>query len=280
MAEESQEDYDKKFKELFPESHFQPEFYQKEGNAPIAGAKPQPSPLIRGAEAGVGTMLLNRLNAGFPNAQTVSPTIAPAQPSIITNPADISRASGAKLPGESANLNYIRAEAGQNQRVPFAVQSAATNYRKDNPTGAHFLIAQDLENAQKQKDIGEGSMKFSGEGKEELLLPPEVAEERNKKLSRLTPLQRMQILKERLINKLPDRLSPTANAFGVANFQDMANRLEQTPPDITGAAISGLGGVGSLATYVPYKPVSVAGRVVSLGAPALNAYRDEEKKKK
>jgi hypothetical protein len=280
MAEESQEDYDKKFKELFPEPHFQPEFYQKEGNAPVAGTKLQPSPLIRGAEAGMGTMLLNRLNAGFPNAQTVSPTIAPSQPSIVISPTDVSRASGAKLPGESANLNYTRAEAGQNQRVPFAVQSAATNYRKDNPTGAHFLIGQDEANEQKQKNIGLGGYQFSGEGKQEMILPPEVAEERNKKLARLTPMQKMAIIKERLINKLPDRLSPLANAFGVANFQDMANRLEQTPPDITGAAISGLGGVGSLATYVPYKPVSVAGRVVSLGAPALNAYRDEEKKKK
>jgi hypothetical protein len=280
MAEEK-EDIDKKFKELFPEPFFQPEFHQQVANAPYAGQTPQPSPLIRGAEAGLGTMLLNKVNSAFPSAPPQTQTTV-QQPSTspIVNPNEVTRASGAKLPGESANVNYTRAEAGQNQRVPFAVQSAATNYRKDNPTGAHFLINQDLLNTEKQKNMGEGSMKFSGEGKEELLLPPEVAEERNKRLAKLSPMDRMRILKERLMGMVPEKLSPTANAFGVANFQDMANRLEQTPPDVTGAAISGLGGIGSLATYVPYKPVSVAGRVVSLGAPALNAYRDEEKKNK
>ena len=55
-------------------------------------------------------------------------------------------------------------------------------------------------------------------------------------------------------------------------FADMLNRREMG--DTTGAVISGLGGLGTAASLLPYMPARVVGTGVGLTAEAVNAYRD------
>lgn len=55
-------------------------------------------------------------------------------------------------------------------------------------------------------------------------------------------------------------------------FADMLNRNEMG--DTTGAAISGIGGLGTAASLFPYMPARVLGTGVGLTAEAINAYRD------
>jgi hypothetical protein len=55
-------------------------------------------------------------------------------------------------------------------------------------------------------------------------------------------------------------------------FADMFNRKEMG--DTTGAAISGIGGLGTAASLIPYLPARVIGTGVGLTAEAVNAYRD------
>ena len=64
-----------------------------------------------------------------------------------------------------------------------------------------------------------------------------------------------------------------------AGFQgaDAYNRLQQG--DIPGAAISGLGALGSAASFIPTPMTRFGGAAVGIGAEALNAYLDSLKKK-
>jgi len=64
-----------------------------------------------------------------------------------------------------------------------------------------------------------------------------------------------------------------------AGFQgaDAYNRLQQG--DIPGAAISGLGALGSAASFIPTPVTRFGGAAIGLGAEALNAYLDNLKKK-
>ena len=55
-------------------------------------------------------------------------------------------------------------------------------------------------------------------------------------------------------------------------FADMLNRREMG--DTTGAVISGIGGLGTAASLIPYLPARVVGGGVGMAAEAVNAYRD------
>jgi hypothetical protein len=58
---------------------------------------------------------------------------------------------------------------------------------------------------------------------------------------------------------------------------DAYNRLQQG--DIPGAAISGLGALGSAASFIPHPATRVGGAAIGVGAEALNMYLDSLKKK-
>jgi hypothetical protein len=66
-----------------------------------------------------------------------------------------------------------------------------------------------------------------------------------------------------------------ALALGGAGYAgaDVYNRIQSG--DFPGAAISSVGGLGSLATLAPHPLVKGAGAGVSAGAEAINAYRDK-----
>jgi hypothetical protein len=68
-------------------------------------------------------------------------------------------------------------------------------------------------------------------------------------------------------------------AGGATGFQgaDAYNRFQQG--DYPGAAISGLGALGSAASFVPHPATRVGGAAVGIGAEALNMYLDSLKKK-
>lgn len=68
-------------------------------------------------------------------------------------------------------------------------------------------------------------------------------------------------------------------AGGATAFQgaDAYNRFKQG--DIPGAAISGLGALGSAASFIPHPATRVGGAAIGVGAEALNMYLDSLKKK-
>jgi hypothetical protein len=104
-------------------------------------------------------------------------------------------------------------------------------------------------------------------------------------------------MSERIMSKLPGPVQSAGRFIGGATqsgvapyvgrsvagagvgFQgaDMYNRFQQG--DIPGAAISGLGALGSVASFVPTPVTRIGGAAVGVGAELLNQYLDSLKKK-
>jgi hypothetical protein len=85
------------------------------------------------------------------------------------------RASGAKVPGDSAVVNYARAEAGQDHQIPEAILRQMKDQTKTSEKGAHTLIQKDLENLRRIQELGHGDYQLAGQGRGQLQLPPQEA---------------------------------------------------------------------------------------------------------
>lgn len=99
---------------------------------------------------------------------------APAAPSA-TGVVDDAAAASRKVPGSSGAANWTRA---MGQDVPDVVAETAENMRRDNPRGGQAIIDRDVAAKQKIRDIGAGDYKLTGQGKTQIMLPPDLAGER------------------------------------------------------------------------------------------------------
>jgi hypothetical protein len=70
------------------------------------------------------------------------------------------------------------------QDVPDVIAETAENMRKDNPKGGQAIIDRDVAAKQKIQQLGAGDYKLSGQGKGQLMLPPELAGERSVTMER------------------------------------------------------------------------------------------------
>jgi hypothetical protein len=89
------------------------------------------------------------------------------------------RASGPKVVGDSGAKNWIKQAAGQYHQVPEEIQNRATDMTKTSETGAKKLIEQDLKNLKKIEQIGGGNMQLTEAKPGQLMVPSDIANERN-----------------------------------------------------------------------------------------------------
>ena len=108
----------------------------------------------------------------------------PPEPPIstgISSPVDdllqAGRASGAKVEGASGASNWMRAMAGEGHQLPNVALEAAQDMTKTNPKGGQALINKDLANLQKINQLGGSQYQLAGQGRGQLMLPPNAAAE-------------------------------------------------------------------------------------------------------
>jgi len=108
---------------------------------------------------------------------TPAPSAAGAATEVVDDVAGASR----KVPGSSGAANWVRA---MGQDVPDVIAETAENMRKDNPRGGQAIIDRDVAAKQKIQQLGAGDYKLTGQGKGQLMLPPELAGERSSAMER------------------------------------------------------------------------------------------------
>jgi hypothetical protein len=99
---------------------------------------------------------------------------APVGTAVTEVAEDVANASR-KVPGASGASNWVRA---MGQDVPDVIAETAENMRKDNPRGGQAIIDRDAAAKQRIKELGGGDYKLVGEGKSQLMLPPDAAAEK------------------------------------------------------------------------------------------------------
>jgi len=103
------------------------------------------------------------------------PPISTGFPSALDDLAQAGRASGAKVEGASGASNWMRAMAGEGHQLPNVALEAAQDMTKTNPRGGQALINKDLANLQKINQLGGGQFQLAGQGRGQLMLPPQEA---------------------------------------------------------------------------------------------------------
>jgi hypothetical protein len=119
---------------------------------------------------------------GAPRELMDAGVMLPPEPPIstgISSPVDdllqAGRASGAKVEGASGASNWMRAMAGEGHQLPNVALEAAQDMTKANPRGGQALINKDLANLQKINQLGAGQYQLAGQGRGQLMLPPQEA---------------------------------------------------------------------------------------------------------
>jgi hypothetical protein len=103
------------------------------------------------------------------------PPVNTGFPSALEDLAQAGRASGQGVEGESGISKWMRAMAGQSHQVPDVIRASAEDMTKANPRGGQALINQDLANLQKINQLGAGQYQLAGQGRGQLMLPPQEA---------------------------------------------------------------------------------------------------------
>lgn len=99
---------------------------------------------------------------------------APA--AAATGAAEDVAGAGRKVPGSSGAANWTRV---MGQDVPDVLAESAESMRKNDPRGGQAIIDRDIAAKQKIQQLGAGDYKLTGQGKGQLMLPPELAAEKN-----------------------------------------------------------------------------------------------------
>jgi len=118
---------------------------------------------------------LEQQAAQFRSMIPPEPPVSTGFPSALEDLAQAGRASGPKVEGASGASNWMRAMAGEGHQLPNVTLEAAQDMTKTNPKGGQALINQDLANLQKINQLGGGDYRLAGQGRGQLMLPPEAA---------------------------------------------------------------------------------------------------------
>lgn len=125
----------------------------------------------RQAQLGQLTEEAGRLRSMLPP----EPPISTGFPSPLDDLMQAGRASGPRVEGASGASNWMRAMAGEGHQLPNVTLEAAQDMTKNNPRGGQALINKDLANLQKINQLGGGQFQLAGQGRGQLMLPPEQA---------------------------------------------------------------------------------------------------------
>jgi hypothetical protein len=125
----------------------------------------------RQAQLGQLSEQANQLRSMLPP----EPPINTGFPSALDDLAQAGRASGQAIEGESGISKWMRAMAGQSHQIPDVIRASAEDMTKANPRGGQALINKDLANLQKINQLGGSQFQLAGQGRGQLMLPPEAA---------------------------------------------------------------------------------------------------------
>lgn len=120
---------------------------------------------------------LEQQAAQFRGMLPPEPSMTTGFPSQVEDVLQAGRASGPKVEGASAASNWMRAMAGEGHQLPESVLAQATDMTKASPTGGQALINEDLARLEKIKQIGGSQYQLAGQGRGQLMLPPQAAAE-------------------------------------------------------------------------------------------------------
>lgn len=198
-------------------------------------------------------------------APTAPPTAPPASP-VVRN-----------VPGSSGAANWTRA-MGQN--IPDVLAESAESMRKTDPRGGQAIIDRDIANMQKIRGMGLGNYPLSGSGTSQFMLPPEVAA--NRPPPPQPPAQPqpkgpgvLSRLQSGYRQAFPVGKTSLAGALGGLGMAEGARETQRRyeEDDMLGAALAGLGTVGSAGAMTPFPPARIAGTVAATASPlALYLY--------
>ena len=212
------------------------------------------------------------------------------------------RASGPRIEGGSAVQNYLRAAAGTEHEIPYAVQQRAKSYDSKSPEGAITLRNKDLENLQKAQAVVGSGWALGPQAPGQLMLPREQAEEQiiraqQEEEARVRAQERaqqqaaqqqanrdQQLAEERFrkatrsaqgiapapgtyrgaLQRYPGFLGGLAGAGGTELMQQASQYQAQGDP--LGAGIAGALSVGTTAGILPFAPA----RAVGMGTGAIS----------
>ena len=137
---------------------------------------------------------------------------------------------GRKVPGASGASNWVRA---MGQDVPDVVAETAENMRKDNPKGGQAIIDRDVAAKQKIQQLGASDYKLTGQGKGQLMLPPELAAEKTAALeSELTQRQAADAAERtRLANEAESRRIAAENRAELARRERQRSGMARREAD-------------------------------------------------
>lgn len=163
--------------------------------------------------------------------------VAQAELRATTRPTPVSAAAevaddlpGRKVPGASGASNWVRA---MGQDVPDVVAETAENMRKDNPKGGQAIIDRDVAAKQKIQQLGASDYKLTGQGKGQLMLPPELAAEKTAALeSELTQRQAADAAERtRLANEAESRRIAAENRAELARRERQRSGMARREAD-------------------------------------------------
>ena len=115
----------------------------------------------------------NAAKSALEAAKQEAAVLSAKPPSAASIPSPDGGLPSRTVPGASGAQNWARAMASQ--QLPEAVVEQVDTMRKTGPGGAQRLIDEDLARMQKIKELGGGQYKLTGEGRGQLMLPPEEA---------------------------------------------------------------------------------------------------------
>ena len=118
---------------------------------------------------------LEQQAAQFRSMIPPEPPVSTGFPSPLEDLAQAGRASGPKVEGASGASNWMRAMAGEGHQLPNVALEAAQDMTKTNPRGGQALINKDLANLQKINQLGGSQYQLAGQGRGQLMLPPDAA---------------------------------------------------------------------------------------------------------
>lgn len=212
------------------------------------------------------------LPTAAPTAAPTAPPAAPAASPVVRN-----------VPGSSGPANWTRAMA---QNIPDVLAESAESMRKTDPRGGQAIIDRDMANMQKIRGMGAGNYPLSGSGTSQFMLPPEVAANRPPPPQPPAPpqpqgpgvLSRLQSGYRQAFPVGKTSLSGALGGLGMAEGARETQRRYQEG-DMLGAALAGLGTVGSAGAMTPFPPARIAGTVAATASPLALYLYDKMKNK-
>ena len=118
---------------------------------------------------------LEQQAAQFRGMLPPEPPVSTGFPSPLEDALQAGRSAGSEV--DSGSAKWIRSQIGAEEEIPFVRQLEAEGYRKDTETGGQRIIDEDRARRQKIAQMGASDYRLAGQGRGQLMLPPQAAAE-------------------------------------------------------------------------------------------------------